>query len=651
MEQTGPVPRRGVLARLVRDQAGNTLALVAAAVVPLLALVGGGIDMSRGYLSQSRLQQACDAGVLAARKKLGSSIVVEGDVPGEVAIIGDRFFNLNFRDGSYGSEDRTFAMALEDDYSISGLATVNVPTTIMRIFGNENIAIKVECEAQLNFSNLDVMMVLDVTGSMAQTNPGDSASRIDVLKQTVLDFHAQLEGAKAPGIRIRYGFVPYSTNVNVGALLDDSWVVDEWAYQSRDRIVIGTEQSTRTYERSWAYVSGAKTENVVHSTYPATWHPGTPGGGTYVDENENVVVDPGTSGYYTCDTAPSPGDYTSTDVLVSTSTEPFAGPPVGTRTIQDRKRTRNGTSYWISRSGTTCRILKSTFQNYVETYQRVTDPTEKETTRWRYRQFPKDVRNWRTESNGCIEERATYAITDFSNVDFSRALDLDIDLVPGGDDDTRWAPMYPDLIYARSMKWNGSGSFTPAEKITNDDYVHPASMGLAGCPAAARKLGEMDGAALAGYLATLSPTGQTYHDIGMIWGGRLISPTGLFASENRDLKGKPTSRNLIFLTDGETAPLDLAYSSYGLEPLDSRRWNESSPLSLTQVVERRFAVACDEVKKRNVNVWIIGFGTTMTDLLKTCAGSGHWFQADDANELKTAFDTIAKSLGDLRIAK
>ena len=96
----------------------------------------------------------------------------------------------------------------------------------------------------------------------------------------------------------------------------------------------------------------------------------------------------------------------------------------------------------------------------------------------------------------------------------------------------------------------------------------------------------------------------------MIWGGRLLSPTGLFAAENADLPGKPTNRHLIFLTDGLTEPRDIAYGAYGIEPLDQRRWSESSSLSLTQVVEKRFAVACDEVKKRNITVWVIGFGTT-----------------------------------------
>ena len=138
---------RGLLARLLKDSSGNTLAMIAAALVPLLAMVGGGIDMGRSYLSQTRLQQACDAGVLAARKKLGSAVVTTGVVPADVAAVGDRFFNLNFGAGSYGTTNRDFQMTLESDYAISGSATVDVPTTIMNLFGYANVDIAVTCAA------------------------------------------------------------------------------------------------------------------------------------------------------------------------------------------------------------------------------------------------------------------------------------------------------------------------------------------------------------------------------------------------------------------------------------------------------------------------------------------------------------------------
>jgi hypothetical protein len=137
----------------------------------------------------------------------------------------------------------------------------------------------------------------------------------------------------------------------------------------------------------------------------------------------------------------------------------------------------------------------------------------------------------------------------------------------------------------------------------------------------------------------------------MIWGGRLISPTGLFAAENADAPGKTTNRNLIMLTDGETATSQYAYGPYGIEPLDRRRWSKASTSTLTNVVEKRFAVACDEVKKRNVTVWFIAFGTNLNPVMTACAGSGHYFKADNAAELNAIFSKIAASMGDLRISK
>ena len=256
-----PVTRRLTqhwIQSLLRDCGGNTLALIAAALFPLLALLGGGIDMGRSYLSQSRLQQACDSGVLAARKKLGSSVVSTGVVSGDVAAIGNRFFNLNYRDGAYGTVRRSFAMTLEPDFAISGNATVAVPTTIMKVFGFSEIPIQVKCEARLNFSNTDVMFVLDTTGSMADTNPGDSAPKIDVLRQVVKAFHAQLEGSKTAGTRIRYGFVPYSSNVNVGGLLKPDWMVNSWHYQGRVQHDTGTTEMGPVFKENWTYVSGTE---------------------------------------------------------------------------------------------------------------------------------------------------------------------------------------------------------------------------------------------------------------------------------------------------------------------------------------------------------------------------------------------------------
>ncbi len=637
---------RGFMRRLARDTSGNTLALIAAAIFPLMGMVGGGIDMGRAYLASSRLQQACDAGVLAARKQLGTEAAVDGTIPESVAFIGQRFFNVNFREGTYGTEDRDFQMTLESNFAISGAASADVPTSIMRAFGFENVPIAVTCEAELSVANIDVMMVLDVTGSMRHTNDGDNQSRIDSLKAVIRRFHAQLEAAKTVGSRVRYGFVPYATNVNVAHLLEDSWLVNQWTYQSRE--VAGTTQSTaqQISEINFVNASGSQVGWVDVSSYPATFNAGSPPPSAGFD-----TTSAGTSGFYSCNAAQPVPTYTQVNNLLGTSTTVVMDPD-GTRTVENMERIENGTAYQTVINGTTCTVQSLTFNNLRNTFDRVTEPVYVGSVEYTYKPITFDVSNWRTETAGCIEERATYPINDYANVDLARALDLDIDLVPNpGDPGTQWRPRYPERIYARQFQSFGFGSFSIPEVTTTDLYADTGNWWFSHCPAQARKLDEMTTEELDTYLTSLEPFGATYHDIGMIWGARLISPTGLFASENQDVAGAVSGRHIIFLTDGQTEPYDLAYGAYGVEGLDVRRWAPGGAVSLAETVEARFGVACEEVKKRNVSVWVIAFGTTLNQSMLDCAGDGRYFEVGNAADLNSAFASIARSIGDLRVSK
>lgn len=627
-----------LLVRLAHDRAGNTLLMIAAAILPIMAMVGGGIDMGRSYLSQSRLQQACDAGVLAARKKLGSQIAVTGTVPADVEDVGNRFFNVNFQDGSYGTADRDFAMTLENDYAISGVATVDVPTTIMQIFGFNDVPVRVECEARLNFSNTDVMMVLDTTGSMRDTNPDDTSPKIDVLRSVVKNFHAQIEGSKTPGTRIRYGFLPYSTNVNVGFLLKSDWLVDQWSYQGRNATPKGTTSTRPTYTTKYTYISGSVTPIAPYTakSCPAdtrkwkilAYNKAADGTETWtVDEHGQ---------YYECsyaDGATVTVNGTNYDHHVYT----WSSKQTGTETYQEYLWHYQPMKFDVS-------FIKGASGDDTPVGGKLTVPMGG---------WPEEPSNIDAWFKGCVEERDTTEIKDYDNVDIADNLDLDIDLVPDpARPETQWRPMFNDISFLRAIKWNGSGSFSKAPVTTGDDYANAGFAGLSACPASASKLAEMSAQDVADYVDTLSPEGSTYHDIGMIWGGRLLSPTGIFADENADEgPGKPTSRHMIFLTDGLTAPLDLSYGTYGIEPLDQRRWKGGSSPSLTQVVEQRFSVACAEVKKRNITVWVVGFGTTLNPALTECAGQGHYFEAGDADQLNAVFSKIAAALGDLRITR
>ncbi|MEO5597810.1 MAG: Tad domain-containing protein [Novosphingobium sp.] len=625
--------------RLAHDRSGNTLMIVAACLLPILAMVGSGIDMSRAYLSQTRLQQACDAGVLAARKRLGSAVAVSGAVPSAVQTFGDKFFDINFRAGAYGTQNRDFQMTVESDYAISGLASVTVPTTLMKVFGFANLAVNVKCEAKLNFSNTDVMMVLDTTGSMNDTNPGDTLPKIQVLRNTVRSFYAQLEASKTPGTRIRYSFVPYSSNVNVGGLLKSNWLVDNWSYSGRVAKDTGNTTTVGNYQTSSAYISGSA---VSGTSYTATACPNNTL--TYQTLTYSVASN-GTETwtirvngtYYNCSVT-AEGAVTVSPAVHTNYVYSYSQRYVGTHQVADWTWHYQPVS--INVSG-----FKASNGDNPPVGGYVT------VNMGGYPESPDPMYAW---YNGCIEERSTYQITDYNNVDLTQALDLDIDLVPTtGVPATQWRPMLKDISWLRMIDNTGANplnwSVSPGD---SDGWIaHAGSLGRAACPSAARKMAEMTASDVSTYVNSLVASGSTYHDIGMIWGGRLLSPNGLFAAENADVGSQSTSRNLIFLTDGLTMPNTLTYGAYGIEPLDQRRWSTSSTDTLTQTVESRFTVACNEVKKRNITVWVIGFGQTLNPVLTNCAGPGHSFEASNAAALSDVFSSIAAAMGDLRVSK
>jgi Flp pilus assembly protein TadG len=590
----------GLIGQLLRDRAGNTLAMIAAGLFPLLALVGGGIDMGRSYLSQSRLQQACDAGVLAARKKLGSQVVLTGTVPADAQTSGEKFFNQNFRSGSYATKNRTFAMTLEADYAISGVAHVDVPTSIMYLFGHTNVAIDVKCAAKLNFSNTDIMFVLDTTGSMQELT-SDDIPRIDVLKKVVKDFHTQIEGSKAPGTRVRYGFLPYSANVRVADILKSDWMVDKWTYQSR-RPNTPTETTYARYIVTYTKLGGTRDD----TTYPKSSV--CPSDTKVSDYGDTVEVSASPHEYY-YESLTNGIDYNCTlaDGLYTITGVVYTDYKERAYYKYDADAPYFNYTYKYQPVEVDVSSLKGATGQDAPIYGSV--QAEIEGNNYSSAPNPYDIYN-----TGCVEERDTYEITDWANVDLTRALDLDIDLVPTpGQPKTQWRPMLPEMIFERTIDGGGDGSFSVPAVDSSNYYLNPAWAGYASCPAAARKMGEMTATDVQSYLDTLVPVGATYHDIGMIWGGRIVSPTGLFASENADMPGKPTSRHMIFLTDGETSTFDIGYGTYGVDGLDRRRWRSQaeSGISLDEVVEKRFGVACDEVKKRNITVWVIGFGTSL----------------------------------------
>ena len=250
--------RRGRHRDLVGDIRGNVLTLWAFFLIPLLGVIGSGVDIGRAYVARTHLQDACDAAALAGRRAMTANSV-DSTVRAEAL----KFFNFNFPQLAFGSTPftPTVASGTGSDQTVVISAATSMPTTIMKLFGYTTLPVAVTCNASQDFVNTDIVLVLDTTGSMAsKASSTDTSSKIVALRSAVLALYDQLAAVQtklqASNLRLRYGVVPYSSTVNVGAAIksaNPSYLVQgNYTYQSR-QVVTGIMLPTTCTGLSGSY--------------------------------------------------------------------------------------------------------------------------------------------------------------------------------------------------------------------------------------------------------------------------------------------------------------------------------------------------------------------------------------------------------------
>lgn len=592
----------GWLSRLARDTRANTAAIVAMSVVPLAGMVGGGVDISRMYIVKTRLQHACDAGALAGRKQMGGGTWAFNNYEARTAA--EKFFDANIQESPYGASAVAKSFT-ENAGKVSGAASATLPMTIMRVFGRTTETLNVTCDAEMRLPNTDVMFVLDTTGSMADKAVStDTQTKIQALRSSVKCFYeivARLDttetcvtgnpsGGTGDTVQIRFGFMPYATNVNVGKLLPTDYFANNWTYQTRE------QQGT-----AWS----AWRDNRYHSRSGGNC---VPQANTSTAQYRSSAT--GYSGSYAC----------LEQVQNLLPNWRYAPISVNIAPLKNGSSWNNSFDVPLNNDGSNRTIT------------------------------------W----DGCIEERATVTASSYSPIP-SGAKDLDIDTAPSTSDaTTQWGPALPALIYARDVTTAWS-QLDRSETTTTTNYYNNVPYF---CPREARKLQAWPTASnFEDYVDSLTPDGNTYHDIGLLWGARFISPTGIFKSENQFTpKGAEIERHLIFMTDGEACTNETDYAAYGFPWLDRRTTDPSTAPTggcmttgtITQQVNARTAAICTAVKNKNITLWVIWFGaanTTIEDMLKNCATPTRFFAARNSADLQNTFKSIADQISQLRLTK
>ena len=623
----------GLLPRLARDVRGNTLAIVAAALVPLAAMIGSGVDMSRAYMAKTRLQSACDAASLAGRR-----VMTNDTLSTTVTNEANRFFNYNFPQGLYDTAAFTPAITRPAAGTVRVTASTTIPTTIMRMFGFTTLPLDVSCDASLNFVNTDVMLVLDTTGSMDDDINGNDTSidanrKITALREAVLALYDELRPVQtqleANGLRLRYGVVPYSTTVNVGALIRDvnpDYLSSEASFPTRVgdyddyRVnrVLDQDVDTQTYGSS--LTSAQCDQYGVNAGYPTmNGQPAATGGPAPAPVTTVVYSrrDWGATGD-TSGTSRTCRRYRTTTV---TQTGWFASRWFWRQESVDTSGYKMGTPVVIGARNST----SDNEDNGASSVSGEWDPV----------QLGQRVNGAFTTTvtwNGCITERETTSVItgSSSNVVPNNAFDLDINRIPNNEN-TRWRPQWPNVYFAPNSNATVS---TPA------------------CPAPARRLQAWTRTALETYINGLDPGGNTYHDTGMIWGARMISSGGIFADSPDTFASMPVARHIIFMSDGATVTSNNTYSLYGIERYEQRVSGQSSPTDLNERHNKRFLIACNSARSLGASIWVIAFGLALTPEMEACASNANQAStAANRDALIARFREIGSNIGALRLTQ
>ncbi len=154
--------------RFRKDQRGNIVMIFAIMLVPLLSFMGAAIDYSRATRARATMQSVLDSVSLMVAKDLSSGLITTAQVNTKA----QTYFNALYTDSEAQSVSvtATYTQASGSNGStiqVTGSALVN--TDFMQILGFNTMPFSAASTSTWGANLLRVALVLDNTGSMAQS--------------------------------------------------------------------------------------------------------------------------------------------------------------------------------------------------------------------------------------------------------------------------------------------------------------------------------------------------------------------------------------------------------------------------------------------------------------------------------------------------
>ncbi len=199
------IPRSRFLRKFVTADRGSIAPLFGMMLLFIVITVGVSVDMARGTRVSIDAGGALDAAALAAAK----SLRLENTGDADLVTLANQYFDANF-DGLPLRERNISATIDRINHGVTLTADLSIASTLAGIIGQDTIQIRTQSQAIYDVRNVELSMMLDVSGSM-------QGSKIADLKSAASDLVDILMDANENGSDHKIAIAPFSTSVNAGS--------------------------------------------------------------------------------------------------------------------------------------------------------------------------------------------------------------------------------------------------------------------------------------------------------------------------------------------------------------------------------------------------------------------------------------------------
>lgn len=198
------------LYRYARETDGNMSFLAMAGALIMMVYGGIGIDMIHSEVERTRLQNTLDRAVLAAadlEQQLDATTLVE-----------DYLTKMNLEDAL-----ATVNISVDEGLNyrtVSAEAQRIFPTNFLKVLGIDNLQATGAAEAEERISNIEISLILDISGSMG------SNSKIENLRSAAVEFVETVIDTDDTGLTT-ISIVPYNATVNLGPTVSELYTLSD----------------------------------------------------------------------------------------------------------------------------------------------------------------------------------------------------------------------------------------------------------------------------------------------------------------------------------------------------------------------------------------------------------------------------------------